>query len=179
MNVFAISAAQTSDIDEEQAEEEDLLRLREAALGAALKLAVFKGNTLQSPPTAVLASCLSMFPLDSATFEARDAHDVIAELLLEGDRRLLGNDLSLLPQCLMIVAQLQSGFELAVEEISSYDASIAEEDEFWESQAMKRSFGIKFEILSSQLPERIEIDVLRSALTHLPDEGRSMYSSWL
>lgn len=146
-----------------------------------LKVAVFKGHVLKSSSVGVLESCLSLYPLQEYLHEAREAHNILMELLCVGDRRLLGDDLELLPQCLMLAAQLQSGFEQACNEemsIREGQHGAADEDDFWEGQFVRRTFGMQFEKLLTELPQQVDITVLRSILADLPEEVNAIFSRW-
>jgi hypothetical protein len=158
-----------------------VLRVRDSALCTMLKVAVYKGHVIQSSAIGVLESCLSLYPLEGYLHEAREAHNIFIELLRAGDRRLLGGELELLPQCLMLTAQLQSGFEQACEEFvgSSGDHAVSDEDDFWEGQCMRRTFGMQFDMLLTELPQHVEMSVLRANLEELPEEVHAAFAKWL
>lgn len=143
---------------------------------ALLKVAVFRAHVLQSASLDILDSCFAMFPLEGDPFESRETHNLFMDLLCDADSRLIGSEYELLPTCLLMAAQLQAGFYQALEEIESSGGGMAEEDEFWESQCVRRTYGAKFEHLISQLPRHIDIGILQSIMAELPEEASSMYS---
>ena len=81
-----------------------------------------------------------MFPLESDPYEAREIHSLVADLVLAGDRRLLGQRFQLLPSWLDILGQLGILCVGIMNELCSANekccVGLKDYDEFWDSQVV-------------------------------------------